>query len=263
MYDVSTKRRCVISTALIGIIVENHCGIDGTVNAYLSPSRVVKPGAYIGPDANLNSLPNEVFHSDAFYKYRYPKLPAIFTRKLLTRIIVDFFFNSGASENFANHVNLHHKGFKSFACLFKNLLLVFFDADLILKPRKRRIYTGNMLRIWQLRDKRWASSPNHLRRESIGELRVKVAEDDIASKLAILKKSLHLNDNTCFCTIIQASKLVLGSLLAKNPFLSNFEQKMLHPPGWPIVGVAYRRSGPSAAKMQLKRRIRHCPVACG
>ena len=30
----------------------------------------------------------------------------------------------------------------------------------------------------------------------------KVAEDDIAFKLAILKKSLHLNDNTCFCSII-------------------------------------------------------------
>ena len=91
----------------------------------------------------------------------------------------------------------------------------------------------------------------------------KVAEDDIAFKLAILKKSLHLNDNTCFCSIIQSSKLFLGSLLSKNNFFVNFEQKILHPPGWPIVGVAYRRSGPSAAKMQLKRRIRHCPVACG
>ena len=44
---------------------------------------------------------------------------------------------------------------------------------------------------------------------------LKVAEDDIAFKLAILKKSLHLDDNTCFCSIIQSSKLVLGSLLAK------------------------------------------------
>ena len=96
-----------------------------------------------------------------------------------------------------------------------------------------------------------------------GDWLLKVAEDDIAFKLAILKKSLHLNDNTSLCSIIQSSKLVLGSLLAKNNFLSNFEQKFLHPPGWPIVGVAYRRSGPSAAKMQLKRRIRHCPVACG
>ena len=32
------------------------------------------------------------------------------------------------------------------------------------------------------------------------------------------KKSLHLNDNTGFCSIIQASKLVFGSLLAKNQF---------------------------------------------
>ena len=44
---------------------------------------------------------------------------------------------------------------------------------------------------------------------------VKVAEDDIAFKLTILKKSLHLNDNTGFCSIIQASKGVFGSLLAK------------------------------------------------
>ena len=92
---------------------------------------------------------------------------------------------------------------------------------------------------------------------------VKVAQDDIAFKLAIFKKSLHLNDNTCFCSIIQASKLVLGLYWQKITFLSNFEQKILYPPGWPIVGVAYRGSGPSAAKMQLKRRIRHCPVACG
>ena len=54
---------------------------------------------------------------------------------------------------------------------------------------------------------------------------VKVAEDDIAFKLAILKKSLHLNDNTCFCSIIQSSKLVLGSLLAKNNFFVQFWTK--------------------------------------
>ena len=54
---------------------------------------------------------------------------------------------------------------------------------------------------------------------------VKVAEDDIALKLAILKKSLHLNDNTCFCSIIQSSKLVLGSLLAKNNFFVQFWTK--------------------------------------
>ena len=53
----------------------------------------------------------------------------------------------------------------------------------------------------------------------------KVAEDDIAFKLAILKKSLHLNDNTCFCSIIQSSKLVLGSLLAKNNFFVQFWTK--------------------------------------
>ena len=34
---------------------------------------------------------------------------------------------------------------------------------------------------------------------------VKVAEDDIAFKLAIFKKSLHFNDNAGFCSIIQAS----------------------------------------------------------
>ena len=54
---------------------------------------------------------------------------------------------------------------------------------------------------------------------------LKVAEDDIAFKLAILKKSLHLNDNTCFCSIIQSSKLVLGSLLAKNNFFVQFWTK--------------------------------------
>ena len=54
---------------------------------------------------------------------------------------------------------------------------------------------------------------------------LKVAEDDIAFKLAIFKKSLHLNDNTCFCSIIQASKLVFGSLLAKNNFFVQFWTK--------------------------------------
>ena len=73
---------------------------------------------------------------------------------------------------------------------------------------------------------------------------VKVAEDDIAFKLAIFKKSLHLNDNTGFCSIIQASKLVFGSLLAKKiTFLSNFEQKIcILPDGqlweWLTGGVA-------------------------
>ena len=54
---------------------------------------------------------------------------------------------------------------------------------------------------------------------------VKVAEDDIAFKLAILNKSLHLNDNTCFFGIIQSSKLVLGSLLAKYNFFVQFLTK--------------------------------------
>ena len=51
---------------------------------------------------------------------------------------------------------------------------------------------------------------------------IKVAEDDIAFKLAIFKNSLHLNDNTGFCSIIQASKLVFGSLLAKNNLFVQF-----------------------------------------
>ena len=54
---------------------------------------------------------------------------------------------------------------------------------------------------------------------------LKVAEDDITFILAIFKKSLHLNDNTCFCSIIQASKLVFGSLLAKNKFFVQFWTK--------------------------------------
>ena len=53
----------------------------------------------------------------------------------------------------------------------------------------------------------------------------KVAKDDIAFKLAIFKKSLHLNNNTGFCSIIQASKLVFGSLLAKNNFFVQFWTK--------------------------------------
>ena len=72
---------------------------------------------------------------------------------------------------------------------------------------------------------------------------LKVAEDDIAFKLAIFKKSLHLNGNTGFRSIIQAPKLVLGSLLAKITFLSNFEKKnCILPDGqlweWLTGGVA-------------------------
>ena len=40
------------------------------------------------------------------------------------------------------------------------------------------------------------------------------------------KKSLHLNDNTGFCSITQASKLVFGSLLAKNTFFVQFWTKI-------------------------------------
>ena len=54
---------------------------------------------------------------------------------------------------------------------------------------------------------------------------VKVAEDDIAFKLAIFNKSLHLNNNTGFCCIIQASKLVFGFLLAKNNFFVQYWTK--------------------------------------
>ena len=56
---------------------------------------------------------------------------------------------------------------------------------------------------------------------------IKVAEDDIAFKSSIFKKSLHLNDNTGFCSIIQASKLVFRSLLAKNNFFVQFWTKNL------------------------------------
>ena len=54
---------------------------------------------------------------------------------------------------------------------------------------------------------------------------VKVAEDVIAFNLAIFKKSLYLNDNTGFCSIIQASKLIFESLLAKNNFFVQFWTK--------------------------------------
>ena len=43
----------------------------------------------------------------------------------------------------------------------------------------------------------------------------KVAEDDIAFKLAIFEKSLHLNDNTGFCSVIHASKLVFWVFIGK------------------------------------------------
>ena len=72
----------------------------------------------------------------------------------------------------------------------------------------------------------WNTILHHgINHESSEAVFVKVAEDDIAFKLAILKKSLHLNDNTCFCSIIQSSKLVFGSLLAKNNFFVQFWTK--------------------------------------
>ena len=101
--------------------------------------------------------------------------------------------------------------------------------------------------------------PSALKSHSGGmETRVfMVAEDDITFKLTICFKSLPLN-NTGFCSVIQALKLVLGSLLAKITFCPILNKKCCI-----LSDGDYRRSGPSAAKMQLKRRIRHCPVACG
>ena len=62
--------------------------------------------------------------------------------------------------------------------------------------------------------------------ETISDFKLQVAEDDNTFKLAIfLKKSLPLNDNAGFCSIIQASELVFGSLLAKKPFFVQFWTK--------------------------------------
>ena len=58
-------------------------------------------------------------------------------------------------------------------------------------------------------------------RAGVGEsqlLTIKVAEDDIAFKLAILKKSLHLNDNTCFLGERQPPPKVL------------YLRSLMHPP---------------------------------
>ena len=96
-----------------------------------------------------------------------------------------------------------------------------------------------------------------------GFLWLKVAEDDIAFKLAILKKSLHLNDNTCFCSIIQSSKLFLRSLLAKNDFFVQFWTKNFASSRMANCGSGLPAEWPFRSQMQLKRRIRHCPVACG
>ena len=47
------------------------------------------------------------------------------------------------------------------------------------------------------------------------------------SNWPFLKKALHLHDNTGFCCIIQASKLVFGSLLAKNNLFGQIWTKYL------------------------------------
>ena len=103
-----------------------------------------------------------------------------------------------------------------------------------------------------------------------------MAEDDIAFKLAILKKSLHLNDNTCFCSIIQSSKLVLGSLLAKNNFFVQFWTKNFAssrmancgsglPAEWPLrsQNAIAASDSPLPGGLWVKRLITHalCSLA--
>ena len=103
-----------------------------------------------------------------------------------------------------------------------------------------------------------------------------MAEDDIAFKLAILKKSLHLNDNTCFCSIIQSSKLVLGSLLAKNKFFVQFWTKIFAssrmancvsglPAEWPFrsQNAIEASDSPLPGGLWVKRLITHalCSLA--
>ena len=105
---------------------------------------------------------------------------------------------------------------------------------------------------------------------------IKVAEDDIAFKLAIFKKSLHLNDNTCFCSIIQSSKLVLGSLLAKNNFFVQFWTKFFAssrmancgsglPAEWPFrsQNAIEASDSPLPGGLWVKRLITHalCSLA--
>ena len=53
----------------------------------------------------------------------------------------------------------------------------------------------------------------------------KLAEGDITFKLATFQKYLHFNDNGGFCSIMQAPKLVSGSLLAKNNYFVQFWTK--------------------------------------
>ena len=102
----------------------------------------------------------------------------------------------------------------------------------------------------------------------VKEEMLKVAEDDIAFKLAILKKSLHLNDNTCFCSIIQSSKLVLGSLLAKNNFFVQFWMANCGsglPAEWPFrsQNAIEASDSPLPGGLWVKRLITHalCSLA--
>ena len=106
--------------------------------------------------------------------------------------------------------------------------------------------------------------------------KIKVAEDDIAFKLAIFKKSLHLNDNTCFCSIIQSSKLFLWSLLVKNNFFVQFWTKFFAssrmancgsglPAEWPFrsQNAIEASASPLPGGLWVKRLITHalCSLA--
>ena len=103
-----------------------------------------------------------------------------------------------------------------------------------------------------------------------------MAEDDIAFKLANFKKSLRLNDNTGFCSIIQVSKLVFGSLLKKNNFFiqfwtTNFASSQMAncgsglPAEWPFrtQNAIEASDSPLPGGLWVKRLITHalCPLA--
>ena len=105
---------------------------------------------------------------------------------------------------------------------------------------------------------------------------LKVAENDIAFKLAILKKSLHLDNNIGFCSIIQASKLVFGSLLEKNNFFVQFWTKKIAssrrancgsglPAEWPFrsQNAIEASDSPLPGDLWVKRLITHalCSLA--
>ena len=102
-------------------------------------------------------------------------------------------------------------------------------------------------------------------------LNIKVAGDDIAFKLAIFKLSLHLNDNTGFCSIIQASKLVFGSLLAKEFWTKKFASSRMAnfgsglPAEWPFrnQNAIDASDLPLPGDLWVKRLITHalCSLA--